>query len=115
MKLLLALLLAVVPTLANADRAQLEKCQYGVMVAQKAYLTGTFDTRYPDVKHLEYLVDYWSDDSGLHINRAVAMRSVRYVAATLRTGTIRRPSEQLVYAPIQQALNAECAKYLEAE
>jgi len=112
-KFYLALLIAFTPTLAVADPLQLAKCQYGIMIAQKAYLSGTFDTRYPDVKHLEYLVDYWADDLALHVNRPVAMRTVRYVAATLRTGTIRRPNEQLVYAPIQQALNAECLKYVD--
>lgn len=115
MKLILALLIATIPSLAHADKLDLAKCQYGIMIAQKAYLSGTFDTKYPDVAHLEYLVDYWADDLMLHIDRPVAKRTVAKLAYALKSAPVRRPYEGLLYEPLQSALNAECAKYLEVE
>lgn len=114
-KLLIALLITLTPTLAHANRAELATCQYGIMIAQKAYLTGTFDAQRPDIAELEYLVDYWADELVVQADRKVAMRTVRYVAKMLKLSGIRRPSEDMLYQPIQHALNNECGRYVEVE
>lgn len=115
MRLILTLLLAVAPTIALAepDPVKLSKCQYGVVIAQKAYLTGTLDTRRPDVDHLEYLVDYWADDFEVLVDREVAKRAVRYMAVTLKSSSTRRPHEGLLYEPVRRVLVEECAQYME--
>jgi hypothetical protein len=111
----LALLLAVAP-LAHADnRADLATCQYGVVLAQQAYLTGTFDAKYPDIPHLEYLVDYWGDESGLNVDRKVGVRAVRSIAKFMQKTGVRRPTEQHLYEPVRQALFSECGRYLEID
>jgi len=113
MKIILMLIMAATSTMASADPVKFAECQYGVMIAQQAYLSGTFDTKYPDLDHLDYLVDYWADDLGYVLDRKVARRAVRSVAKDLTKQTIRRPSEGLLYEPVRKALITECFKYMD--
>ncbi len=117
MRLILTLLLAVAPTIALAepDPVKLSKCQYGVVVAQNAYLTGTFDAQRPNLSQLDYLVDYIADDLVIDLDRPVAKRAVIYIAAVMKESGVRRPHEGLMYVPVKHALNQECAKYMEAK
>lgn len=104
------LLLTALPAQAQDDpRAEL--CQYGLMIAQKAYLSGTFDAKYPDYKKLDYLVDYWGESSGLLYDKPVALRAVRYIAERMQASGIRRPNEDYLYMPLHEIGYTECAKY----
>lgn len=112
MKLLLAaLLLAVTLPCAAAGESKLEPCQYGIMLAQKAYLTGTFDAQRYDTERLAYLINYWGDVMIVKVDREVAYRAVMYMARRLKDAGIRRPSEALLYEPSVEIYAKECGKY----
>lgn len=83
-------------------------CETSTLLAEKAYLEGTPDAKYPDLKHLHYMVDYWGDMMIVKHDKAIAHRGVEYLAARLKPTGMRLPNEMVVYEALRDFAGKEC-------
>jgi hypothetical protein len=111
MKRLILLALLSGALVSHAGPREQEFCRYGVMLAQKAYLVGTFDAQRPasDAEYA-YLVDYWGDMMIVPADRKVALRAVKRYVVKVKAMGIRRPNSAYLFEPTNAILYEECAK-----
>jgi len=104
----IALILAATPAHADDKDRRAYVCHMGTVVALKAYAEGTYDAQRPDLEHLHYLVDYWSDRMIVAHDLKIAHGAIDYIAKNMAATGLREPNGGVAWELSRYYLAAAC-------